>query len=195
MCVALTMDDKSIRYLHEDSNGSYLGIEFGQEYVENYLKTKVKAKYRTNIVGFSKSNIKTVFVFGKVKTSGDTCSPPGVICDNSGMVCQLENIKGSDEIKNSLIRWLAHKSNDKKDDHPLRKDFINACKTFFKSNKKKLKIVGVLIRDTGPNERDLESAYRRLVKDINPQIFLGLLAIYLSIKINSFEKIMQDEEN
>ena len=148
-----------------------------------------------DIVGFSELNDETVFVFGEVKTSKDKKSPPGVLYGSSGMIYQLEKIKNDDTIKESLVRWLAVKISDKNDDDPFRIDVKNATRTYLNSDKKKLKLVGVLIRDTVSNPNDLKSGYEQFIQNMNPAMFLNLSAIYFPISINDFGKFIQKEEN
>lgn len=262
------MSGKSISYSYESSNSRYEGVIFDQTYIEDYLKTKVSAKYYdlecteilvkdfssidktgfsknileevfsvepdlknwkigecitecylednhkirfhyepsrdaknpegnlhgADIVGFSELEDETIFVFGEVKTSTDTNSPPGVMSGRSGMICQLENIKDEDSIKQLLIRWLAFKVQGKDDTDPFRKDFIDALKTYFKSEKKKLKLVGVLLRDTSPNPKDLKSRYENFIQDMDPKMFLSLSAIYFSIQIDNLSNYLKKED-
>lgn len=59
-----------------------------------------------DIVGFSDEHQGTRFVFGEVKSSSDTRSPPGVLTGKSGMVQQLERLVYDPQIRFALIKWL-----------------------------------------------------------------------------------------
>ena len=137
-----------------------------------------------DIVGFSELEGETVFVFGEVKTSADKRSPPGVMSGRSGMIYQLKNIKDNNSIQESLIRWLAFKVQNKEDDDPFRADFIRALQAYFKN--RKLRLVGILIRDTEPNEKDVKSGYTILIREMDPKMSLSLSAIYVPLQIDDF---------
>ena len=262
------MSEKSIKYSQQSSNSSYEGVIFDQEYIENYLKTKVSAKYYdlegtqilvedfssiektgfskdilkeifnvepdlkswkigeclaecylednhsirfhyepsrdaknpegnlhgADIVGFSEIDDETVFVFGEVKTSSDKNAPPSVMTGRSGMIYQLENIRDDDSVKELLIRWLAFKVVGKEDTEPFRKDFLNSYETYFKSKKKKLKMVGILIRDTKPDDKDLKNRHGNFIKKLDPKMFLSLSAIYLPLQIDKLIDHLKKEE-
>ena len=147
-----------------------------------------------DIVGFSELNNETVFAFGEVKTSSDKNAPPSVMFGRSGMICQLENIKDENSIKELLIRWLAFKVLGRENSNPFRKDFINAYETYFKSKKKKLKLIGILIRDTDPNVKDLKTRYENFIRKKDPEMFLSLSAIYIPLQIDNLIDYLKKEE-
>ena len=105
------------------------------------------------------------------------------------MIYLLDAIIGNDSIKNHVIRWLRFKVIDKGASDPFRRDFNKALYTYSKS--KKVRVVGVLIRDTTPDSRDLKSAYARLTRRLNLEIYLSLTAIYLPFPIKSLKDIMR----
>lgn len=145
-----------------------------------------------DIVGFSELEGKTVFVFGEVKTSSDPNAPPSVMNGKSGMNCQLENIMNDDDTKELLIRWLCFKVMDK--DDSFQKDFKNAFVTYYNSKKKKLKLVGILIRDVEPSRNDLKSRYEKFTQKLNSEMFLNLTAIYIPIPIKNLKNYIQRVE-
>ena len=151
-------------------------------------------QHGADIVGFAEINDKTVFVFGEVKTSADTNSPPGVMYGHLGMICQMENIMDDNEARKSLIRWLAFKVQDKKESDSFRKDFEYAYESYYKSKRRKIKLAGILIRDTSPNPKDLASGYEKLMKKLNSEMFLHLSGIYLPIKIINMKKYLKKED-
>ena len=262
------MDNTSICYLQESDNRRYEGIIFNQQYAENYLKTKVKARYYDlkgtqslvnyassidetgfaketleeifssqpklknwkigeciaecyledehstrfhyessrdaknsegnlhgpDIVGFSEIENETVFVFGETKTSSDANSPPSVMLGSHGMGGQLENIKKDDNVKDSQIKWLAFKAYDKPSKDLFKQDFNNAFKTYMRSGKKRLKLVGILIRDTNPNSNDLKSVFEKLIQGMHLKMSLTLSAIYLPLHIDNLTNYLKNEE-
>lgn len=148
-----------------------------------------------DLVGFAELNDETVFLFGEVKTSDSIKSPPHVLHGRFGMICQLENIKNCNKIRSELIRWLSFKVKDQDSTDAFRNDFENALKNYLESEKKKQKLVGVLIRETKPNQNDLKSRYETFSKELEPEMFLTLSALYLPIKINDFEKFLVNGGN
>ncbi len=150
-----------------------------------YNSSRDKKNQRANLagadlVGFIDLDGKTTFLFGEVKTSGSKESPPPVMYGESGMTSQLENIKNI-SVRYELIRWMAYKIHYA-DNDLFKKDFEEALKNHYpKSQGKMYNLVGVLVRDIEPSQRDLKRQYETF--KVDPEIFLTLYALYLPISI------------
>jgi hypothetical protein len=140
-----------------------------------------------DLVGFVDVNGETIFLFGEVKTSSDRSSPPQVLYGRSGMVQQLEDIKNNSEKRKSLIRWLGFKVNNLSDEHPFKIDYKNALTVYLNYDQKKIKLVGILVRDTEPLESDVKSRYEKLKDNLQKEMCLELFALYIPISIDNLK--------
>lgn len=148
-----------------------------------------------DLVGFCDIEEEVCFLFGEVKTSDEESTPPHVMYSKTGMIEQIENLYDSIEKRDSLVKWLFGKA------HLIEGEFLNECtealKTYIKSKKKKLGLVGVLVRDTKPNERDLQSRAKYLKKNETcEETKVRLLSLYTNVKMknNNWENIMNGGE-
>lgn len=144
-----------------------------------------------DLVGFCDIEKDVCFLFGEVKTSNDESIPPQVMYSKTGMINQIENLYKSIEKRDSLVKWIFSKA------HLIRGEFLNECKealkTYVKSKKKKLSLIGVLVRDTKPNERDLKARAKHLKQnDTCEDTKVRLLSLYTNVKMkeNNWENIM-----
>ena len=88
-----------------------------------------------------------------------------------------------------MIYWLGHKVGVLEEDNVDRQDYTKALKSYIRV-REQIKIVGVLIRDVDSDKKDLESTLEQLQIDLPAQMHLELLALYFTIKIDTFlEKI------
>ncbi len=133
----------------------------------------------TDLVGFVNTNNQTIFLFGEVKSSHQQVSPPSVIYGDTGLISQLNDLKGNSKVRGELIRWLGLKVFQLPDSHPFKIDFKKALYIYYNSENKRIKIVGVLIRDTEPNEDDLKRVFDDLKYDLDSDTLIELLALYL----------------
>ena len=131
-----------------------------------------------DLVGTIKMKDKTVFLLGEVKTSGHAQRPPAVM---HKLATELKGLDGIYEARaKTAIRWmLLHKDEYDKDaiDEALE-------------NYPHRKIVGALVRDTEPDIKDMLQAYTKLVASLSKNTFLLMVALYIPIKIDDFEKFM-----
>ena len=123
-----------------------------------------------DLVGFSKENAQTLFLFGEVKTSGQERWPPSVMGE---MASQLQEIASSEPKRDGLIRWLWLEFGSGR-----QEDFLAALRSYEKS---RYRIVGALIRDTKPQEKDISAACSKIKKLAGGM--LALYAIYLPVGI------------
>lgn len=177
----------------------------GEALAECYLEDHKCAKFHYNsnrdaknpksnltgadLVGYVEINGETIFLFGEVKTSADANYPPSVVYGRSGLRIQLTDIRTRYRLRDSLIKWLSFKAQDK--DGDFRKDHDSALKKYIGSGRKKFKLVGLLVRDVKPDSRDLDNLVNAAGKIDDPN-YVELIAIYVPMK---FEKILKLMEN
>ena len=141
-----------------------------------------------DLVGFYCENQKVVFLFGEVKTSSDKSAPPGVMSGGSGMVWQLEKSATRLDIQLSLLKWLQARCQSQ----PFRVLYEEAVKRYLASEGKALLIVGVLIRDTSPKEKDLKGRGNALSKKFSDPTQIRLIAWYLPVQITDLPALCQE---
>jgi hypothetical protein len=136
-----------------------------------------------DLVGFVDIDNETLFLFGEVKSSNDASRPPTIWYGRTGLLRQLEGLKSNPRIRASLIRWLGFKVKDLDKSHAFRKDYSNALRVYYRSRKTKFYLVGALVRDVDPDANDLISRFSNLIRELDPQIRMDLVALYLPLKI------------
>lgn len=160
--------------LLEDHMGARLPYSSWQD-----LKNQDASPAGADLVGFDYQNDSAVFLFGEVKTSAQTRHPPSVVND---LKRQMQDL-GSDKTSFRLVFWLGLKTKTQKD----RLDFGQAIKSYAKCT---FKLIGVLIRDTVPDKRDLEGAFVHLADVLSHTITLEMLAAYLPVAIDDIPRMM-----
>lgn len=146
------------------------------------LKNKRSNNTGADLVGFIEMDDGAInFLFGEVKTSSQIDSPPSVMYGKDGMIDQLAEISAKKEKTSSLVKWFFIKCYNSEDLN-IQNYLRNAIKNYSISNN--IKIIGVLVRDTIPNKKDLQNRYIDLKnKSNNPNI--QLLAVYSNYKMNN----------
>ena len=143
-----------------------------------------------DLVGFIEMEDGAVnFLFGEVKTSEEHTNPPGVMYGSTGMIDQLVELgTNSDKLK-SLVKWIFIKCSSDKD-VLVKKYITEAMQHYLKDSS--IQLIGVLVRDTNPNEMDLKNRYIDLKKRINGQHNVQLLAVYSNYKMKdgAWEKLI-----
>jgi len=104
-----------------------------------------------DLVGFYCEDDEVWLLFGEVKTSSDPDAPPGVMNGGSGMAWQIEQSATRLDLQHTLLKWLQARCKG----NLYRDLYQKAVAKYLASRGKDLLLVGVLIRDTAPNERDL----------------------------------------
>lgn len=130
-----------------------------------------------DLVGFYFKEENVFLVFGEVKTSSDLNSPPRVMSGGSGMAWQLQENAFRLDIHCSLLKWLQSRCQS----GPNREHFRKATTRYLKSEGKDLLIVGVLIRDTTPNELDLIDRGKELSNNVQMPTRVELVAWYVPV--------------
>lgn len=143
----------------------------------------------TDLVGFCKLDTKVWLVYGEVKTSSEAAAPPNVMYGGSGMTWQLEESAKRLDVQRTLLQWLHARCSEE----PFRSLYEQAVRRFLSSQGKELLIVGVLIRDTPPNEADLQSRGKALAKKLPSPTRIELFAWYLPVPISEWPRLLQEK--
>lgn len=143
----------------------------------------------TDLVGFYRQGETVLLLFGEVKTSSDAGTPPNVMYGGSGMAWQLEESAKRLDIQRSLLQWLHARCLVE----PYRDLYEKAVSRYLASDGKELLIVGVLIRDTPPNEADLKSRGKALAQKLGSPTRVELIAWYLPVPIAEWPALLREE--
>ena len=147
-------------------------------------------KTGADLVGFIETNGEVLFLFGETKTSSEQKRPPQVMTKSDGMENQLRDIYSNSKKQKTLIQYLASKTRNLAPTDPFRSDLSKALKNYYQPVDCKYQLFGVLLRDIEPDEEDLSHSYARLKTDILEPAGLQLLAVYMSIKKENWEAII-----
>ena len=128
-----------------------------------------------DLVGLSDERPGARFVFGEVKSSSDTSSPPSVLSGKSGMDQQLERLIDEPQLQYALIKWLFARVNDEETEAL----FDAALSSFVSSSGASVRLVGVLVRDTSPTERDVTTRGKALSERVLAPGSVELHAMYM----------------
>ena len=140
-----------------------------------------------DLVGFCRLDGAIWLTFGEVKTSSEAKAPPNVMAGGSGMGWQLEKSAKHLDIQRTLLQWLHTRCSHERD----RSMYEAAVKHFLESQGKKLLIVGVLIRDTQPNEADLQGRGKALASTLPAPTRVELFAWYLPVPIAQWPALLR----
>jgi hypothetical protein len=143
----------------------------------------------TDLVGFYRDADTVLLLFGEVKTSSDAGSPPNVMYGGSGMTWQLEASATRLDIQKTLLQWLH--SRCRTDLHCEL--YKKAVRRYLESEGKELLFMGVLLRDTLPNELDLKSRAKALARKFDAPTRVEFLALYLPVLIEDWPKLLAEK--
>lgn len=93
------------------------------------------------------------------------------------------------DVQRTLLQWLHARCSEE----PFRSLYEQAVRRFLSSQSKELLIVGVLIRDTPPNEADLQSRGKALAKKLPSPTRVELFAWYLPVPISEWPRLLQEK--
>jgi hypothetical protein len=141
-----------------------------------------------DLVGFYRDGTGVLLLIGEVKTSSDRGTPPNVMYGGSGMTWQLEESATRLDIQYALLRWLYTRSRS----GVLRELYSKAVSRYLASGGKEILLVGVLLRDTVPNELDLKGRASALAQKIGSPTRIEILAWYLPLPISGWPKYMTE---
>ena len=141
-----------------------------------------------DLVGFYRDGPDVFLLFGEVKTSSDAHTPPGVMSGSRGMAWQLERSATRLDVQHALLQWLYARC--RSESHYLEL-YRKAVERYLESEGKALLLVGVLIRDTAPSERDLKVQGMALSNRIDDPTRIDLIAWYLPVPIPDWPALIQ----
>lgn len=142
-----------------------------------------------DLVGFFRDGDNVLLLFGEVKTSSEVGSPPNVMYGGSGMTWQLEENATRLDVQHALLRWLHARCQS-----VLHRElYSKAVGQYLASGGKKLLLVGVLIRDTEPNELDLKNRAKALAKKLRKPTRVEIIAWYLPVAIQKWAKLLSED--
>ena len=127
-----------------------------------------------DLVGLHREAGEDYFAFGEVKTSAEEKYPPGAMHGRTGLKQQLEDLQENDRIKDDLVKYLGYRAVT-----AVWKERYQAAAGKFLRDKNAVRVFGVLIRDVAPHQDDLRVRVEKLGQDIQGDMKIELLAIYL----------------
>lgn len=139
-----------------------------------------------DLVGFCRDDSGVCLLFGEVKTSTDSKSPPQVMHGPSGMAWQLEGAAVRLEVQHALLRWLRFRCQSPE----LEEMYREAAARYLRSEGRDVLIVGVLLRDTQCREQDVERRGRYLAGRLDTPTRVEVLAWYLPIPIKDWPTVL-----
>ena len=147
-------------------------------------------KTGADLVGFIELDGQVLFLFGEVKTSSEIASrPPQVMTNKGGIENQLRDLYQNREKRSILISYIQNKARLFPEGHPFKEDFDAGLRTYY-SGEGTCQLVGVLVRDVEPNEKDLSPSFNRLKEEIAEPKGLNLLAIYLPVSKDNWLNVI-----
>jgi hypothetical protein len=139
-----------------------------------------------DLVGFSCQSDDVFLLFGEVKTSSDAAAPPNVMYGSNGMAWQLEAEATRLDLQCTLLKWLRVRCTG--DD--IRR-YQAAVQRYVSSGGKDIIIIGVLLRDTTANEKDVKGRSIALAKSVGPPTRIQITAWYLPTPIDSWPQLLE----
>ena len=141
------------------------------------VKSERASHAGADLVGYSlgDSNGKAMFLFGETKTSNDAKRPPRVarsLGDQLDALC-------APEAQKMLVKWLTFRAYAQ-DDQQLMALHLESMSSY---RARKFRLVGVLIRGPGADQKDLKAAFDR-VKMSRCAKRLDLISLYLPVQVD-----------
>jgi hypothetical protein len=135
-----------------------------------------------DLVGFEINGADVRLVLGEAKSSSEKKYPPQVMSGRYGhMGHQLDNLANNLGLIYQLFYWLLPRCKGNKHE----KLFNAAISLYLNSGNKAVALFGILIRDTEPNELDLQARGRALADMLQAPTTCQLIALHLPCEINS----------
>lgn len=149
-------------------------------------------KTGADLVGFIEVDDQVLFLFGEVKTSSETVNrPPQVMTSADGIERQLRDLYNDRSKRLILISYLKNKMKHYQEGHPFRRDFENSERAYY-AGVCDYQLIGVLVRDVDPEERDVSLSYGRLRDHILEPKGIKLLAMYLPVRKEEWLSIINE---
>lgn len=151
-------------------------------------------KTGADLVGFIEADGQILFLFGEVKTSSESATrPPQVMTCANGIESQLRDLYNDRSKRLILISYLKNKMRHYPEGHPFRSDFEASERAYY-SGDCDYQLIGVVIRDVEPDERDVSVSYGRLRDQILEPKGIKLLALYLPIRKEEWLRIINESQ-
>lgn len=163
-----------------------LGVKFPWN-SERDKRTPKASLPGADLVGLIEDGDEALLVLGEVKTSSDANTPPQVMSGKSGMIHQLDTLATNISIHNCLLKWL-HPRCKNTDHWPL---YEKAVKKYLASGGRAIKLIGMLMRDTEPNELDLKNRAKHLATNVSAPTEVELNAWYFPTPIENWPTVVQ----
>lgn len=139
-----------------------------------------------DLVGFCKEGDTVLLLFGEVKTSSDASTPPNVMNGSGGMAWQLKDEATRLDIQYALLKWL--RARCESNEH--RALYHAAVQRYVQSLGKEILLVGILLRDTEPNELDVTARAKSLAVSLGSPTRIELTAWYLPVPIEDWPALL-----
>ena len=139
-----------------------------------------------DLVGFCKEGDSVLLLFGEVKTSSDANTPPNVMYGSGGMAWQLKDDATRLDIQHALLKWLRARCYS--DEH--RALYKAALERYVQSCGKEILLVGILLRDTEPNELDVAARAKYLAQKLVSPTRIEVTAWYLPVPIKDWPTVL-----
>ena len=139
-----------------------------------------------DLVGFCKEGDAVLLLFGEVKTSSDASTPPNVMSGSGGMAWQLKNEATDLNIQHALLKWLRARCASA--EHQAL--YQAAVCRYVQSLGKEILLVGILLRDTEPNELDVTARAKALAKSLGSPTRIEITAWYLPVPIKDWPALL-----
>jgi hypothetical protein len=139
-----------------------------------------------DLVGFCREDGQAILLFGEVKTSSDVRTPPNVMSGSGGMTWQLEEEATRLDVQHALLKWLRARC-----ESPEHRELYKAAvQRYVRSLGKEILLVGILLRDTDPNELDVVSRATALGQKLQAPTRIEIIAWYLPVPIKDWPALL-----
>ena len=142
-----------------------------------------------DLVGFCRDGADVLLLVGEVKTSSDVRTPPAVMRGGSGMEWQLRQIPARLDLQRALLQWLHARCQSRLH----RTLFEEAAQRYVASEGTALALVGVLVRDTAPNELDWKTVGGALAGCFDDPTRVDLIAWYLPVPLADWPALVRED--
>jgi len=139
-----------------------------------------------DLVGFCKEGDSVLLLFGEVKTSSDANTPPNVMNGSGGMAWQLKDEATRLDIQRALLKWL--RTRCESSEHLAL--YRAAVQRYVQSHGKEILLIGILLRDTDPDERDVTARAKSLADSLGGPTRIEIAAWYLPVPIEDWPALL-----
>lgn len=140
-----------------------------------------------DLVGFCRQDDAVLLLFGEVKTSSDSAIPPNVMYGGSGMTWQLKKDATRLDVQHTLLKWLRTRCSSQEHADLYRA----AVQRYLRFQGKEILLIGILLRDTQPDERDIKSRAMALANELTSPTRIEIIAWYLPVQISKWSALLQ----